>query len=300
LEIRELKSFVATVKHRSISKAAKQLELGQPTVTTHIKKLESELSVELLNRVTRPIKPTLNGQKFFELLEPLLEGLGALADKLKVAEVKGPVVIASTPDIIQHTLVTVVERFRSDYPDVHLKMVSTRRKEVIDLVKSAEVDIGVIQRVENSINLHFEALFPYERVLITPRDHPLLNVPLTSLVQIAEYPLILMSKGTYTRAILEEQITRRGVKADVVMELDSMDMIKKFVKLGLGISVGPKLALDEDDFGQLGVVPLSNLLPTDQAGIVTLPGKPVSKPTEWFVSVMRETLARHIMGSTFT
>lgn len=290
MEIRELKSFAAAARTSSISKAAEQLEIGQPTVTTHIKKLELELSLQLFDRITRPIKLTLSGQKIFGLVEPLLKGLETLSSQSVLEEERGPVVVASTSDIIQHTMFPVVERFRRDYPKVHLKMLSTRRREVIDLVRSAEVDIGVIQRVEIGDNLHFEALFPYERVLITPKSHPLVNTPLTSLAQIAEYPLILMRKGTHTRSILEEQIKRRGLLPDVVMELDSMDMIKKYVKLGLGISVGPKLALEETDFDQLGVIPLSNLLPTDQAGIVSLPRKSVSNPSKWFVSVMRETL----------
>ena len=290
MEIRELKSFAAAARTSSISKAAEQLEIGQPTVTTHIKKLELELSLQLFDRITRPIKLTLSGQKVFGLVGPLLKELETLSSQSVSEEERGPVVIASTPDIIQHTMFPVVERFRRDYPKVHLKMISTRRREVIDLVRSAQVDIGVIQRVEVGENLHFEALFPYERVLITPKHHPLLDVPVTSLAQIAEYPLILMRKGTYTRVILEEQIKRMGLLAEVVMELDSMDMIKKYVKLGLGISVGPKLALDQADFDQLGVVPLPGLMPIDQAGIVSLPRKAVSKPSKWFVSVMRETL----------
>ena len=71
-----------------------------------------------------------------------------------------------------------------------------------------------------------------------------------------------------------------------------MDMIKKYVKLGLGISIGPKLALEPDDFDQLGVVSLANLLPIDQAGIVTLPGRATSKPSKWFALVMRDTFDR--------
>ena len=120
MEIRELKSFVAAARASSISKAAEELNIGQPTVTTHIKKLELELSMQLFDRVTRPIKLTLSGQKVFELVEPLLQGLETLSIQSMEEEEKGPVVVASTPDMIQHTLFPVVERFRRDYPNVHL------------------------------------------------------------------------------------------------------------------------------------------------------------------------------------
>ena len=74
------------------------------------------------------------------------------------------------------------------------------------------------------------------------------------------------------------------------MELESMDMIKKYVSLGMGVSVGPKLAIDEDDLDQLSMVSLANFLPVDQAGLLTLPGKSLSTPAEQFISVMKNTL----------
>ena len=79
MELRELKSFVMAARYNSVSKAADELGLGQPTVTTHIKKLENELSMVLFDRVTRPIKLTLWGKTILELVEPLLDGIEMLA-----------------------------------------------------------------------------------------------------------------------------------------------------------------------------------------------------------------------------
>ena len=75
MELRELKSFVVAAKYRSVSKAAKELNIGQPTVTTHVKKLGRELAVSLFDRVTRPIRLTLAGQSIYELTMPLLDGI---------------------------------------------------------------------------------------------------------------------------------------------------------------------------------------------------------------------------------
>ena len=70
-----------------------------------------------------------------------------------------------------------------------------------------------------------------------------------------------------------------------------MDMIKRYVALGMGISVGPRLAIEPEDQEALGVISLANFLPVDQAGIVTLNGKNLSNPAREFISVMRDTLA---------
>ena len=291
MELRELKSFVIAARFRSISKAANELGLGQPTVTTHIKKLEKELNMVLFDRVTRPIRLTLSGQTIFDLSQPLLDGLDSLAVRTSEAEERGPVTIASTPDIIPHTLLRVVKVFNSLYPNVYLRIQSATRTEVIGMVRTGEVDAGIIQHPDRGEDLHFEPLFLYERVLIAPKGHELLSAPLTSLDSIVRYPLILMARGTYTRHILEEQLQKKGLHYEVIMELDSMDMIKKFVTIGMGVSVGPRLAIEEEDLDHLGMVSLANFLPVDQAGLITLPGKTLSTPANQFISVLRDTFA---------
>ena len=291
MELRELKSFVIAARFRSISKAANELGLGQPTVTTHIKKLEKELNMVLFDRVTRPIRLTLSGQTIFDLSQPLLDGLDSLAVRTSEAEERGPVTIASTPDIIPHTLLRVVKVFNSLYPNVYLRIQSATRTEVIGMVRTGEVDAGIIQHPDRGEDLHFEPLFLYERVLIAPKGHELLSDPMTSLDSIVQYPLILMARGTYTRHILEEQLQKKGLHYEVIMELDSMDMIKKFVTIGMGVSVGPRLAIEEEDLDHLGMVSLANFLPVDQAGLITLPGKTLSTPANQFISVLRDTFA---------
>ena len=291
MELRELKSFVTAAKFRSISKAATDLGLGQPTVTTHIKKLEKELNMVLFDRVTRPIRLTLSGQTIFDLSQPLLDGLDSLAVRTSEAEERGPVTVASTPDIIPHTLLRVVKVFNSLYPNVYLRIQSATRSEVIGMVRTGEVDAGVIQHPDRGDDLHFEPLFLYERVLIAPKGHELLSTPMTSLDSIAKYPLLLMARGTYTRHILEQQLQKRGLQYEVIMELDSMDMIKKFVTIGMGVSVGPRLAIEEEDLDHLGMVSLAYFLPVDQAGLITLPGKTLSTPAGQFISVLRDTFA---------
>lgn len=291
MEIRELRSFCTAARLRSISRAAQELGLGQPTVTTHIKKLEEELGMVLFDRVKRPIQLTLSGQRLADIALPLVEGIDSLPTMTAMAEEQGPVNIGSTPDIIPHTLIRVVRVFLNRYPRVHMRIRSGTRSEVLEMVEDGEVDLGVIQHSEKRDDLEFLGLFLYERVLLTPPDHPLMRQPLETLEQIAKWPLILMGRGTYTRQILEDEFRRRGVDYDVVVELDSMDMIKRYVALGMGISVGPRLSIEPDDTRSLGVISLANFLPVDQAGIVMLKGKTVSTPTRNFISVMQDVLA---------
>ncbi len=290
MELRELRSFCSAARLRSISKAAESLGIGQPSVTAHVKKLEGGLGTLLFDRVKRPIQLTLAGTKLFQMAMPLVEGLDKLIPSVSTAEEEGPVRIASSYEIISHTLTGLVEEFLSRYPHVHLRIRSGTMQEVLDLLLEGEVDVGILPGPEKGSDFEFEGLFPYERVLITPLGHPLLQTPVTSLDQIVQWPLILMERRTSTRRILEQEFQRRGLAYDVIIELDSMDLIKRYVALGLGVSIGPKLAIDPGDERQLGIVNLAALLPLEQAGIVTVKGKSLSKPARNFIRVVKQSL----------
>ena len=290
MELRELRSFCTTARFKSMSKAAEYLAVGQPTVTMQIKRLEEELGTALFDRVKRPIQLTSAGKTLAELATPLVEGIDELATTVSEAEQQGPIAVGSTPDIIPHTLLRVVRVFVARHPHIQVHVRAGTRTEVLQMVADGEMDMGIVPGAEGGAEFEFQGLFAYERVLITPPNHPLLKEPLPSLDRIAQWPLILMRRGTHTRTLLEAEFRRRGLSYEIVVELDSMDMIKRYVALGIGVSVGPRLAIEPEDRHELGVVSLANILPVEQAGIVTLRGKTLSAPSQNFISVIRDVV----------
>ena len=159
------------------------------------------------------------------------------------------------------------------------------------MVQDMEVDLGLVPGPGNGVEFDFHPLFPYERVLIAPLGHPILDSPVTSLDEIARWPLILRGEGTSTRSILEAEFRRKGLPFEVVVELDSIDMIKAYVGSGLGSSVGPKMAMDPEDQEHLGIIDLMHLIPVEQAGVVTLRGKDLSPATNEFIRLLESSFA---------
>ena len=188
----------------------------------------------------RPIQLTLAGKRLQELAVPLVEGLDALVQSASEAEERGPVVLVATPDIIPHTLLSVVRVFTSLHPQIHLTIRSAPRTQIMQMIADGEADIGIVQHYDRDEAFLFEGLFVYERVLITPVNHPLAMQPVESIEQIAKYPLIMMIEGTHTRDLLESEFKRRGISYEIVVDLDSMDMIKRYVALGNGYLGRPK------------------------------------------------------------
>ena len=289
MDVRELRSFSVAARLRSISRAAEQLEIGQPTVSTHIKKLEQELGTPLFDRIRRPIRLTLAGEKLFELAGPLVEGIEGLAVSTQQAQAEGPVTVATTANLTQF-LLRAVEAFRDENPRVRLRLRSRLRSEVIEMVSQGEVDFGIVPGADPDPSLEFEGLFPYERLLITPLNHPLLDeAPLTSFDLIAAYPLIMMGPGTYTRSAVEAEFRRKGLDFDIMMEADSLDLIKRYVGHGYGVAIIPRVVADPGDEGSLGVVPLGHILPVDRTGLITLRGRTLSAPAVALIEEVRTT-----------
>ncbi len=274
-----------------MSRAADELGLGQPTVTSHIKKLEEEMGLQLFDRVRRPIQLTPSGIALAELATPLVDGIDDLGTSTSVAEGLNPVAVASTHDIISHALLGAVRSFLRSYPHTRLSIRSGLIHEVLNMVQQGQADLGLVPAPERSDQFDFVGIFADERVLITPPGHPLLDKPLTSLDEIAEWPLILRRRESYTSRMLEEEFQRKGLRYEVVVELDSMDMVKRYVALGMGVSVGPRLAIEPEDQDELGIVSLTGLLPMEQSGVVTLRGKTLSTPARNFISVVRDTFS---------
>lgn len=295
MDIRELRSFCNVARLRSVSKAAKHLSLGQPTVTTHLKKLEDELSVVLFDRVKRPIRITSAGATLYQLAQPLVEGMDSLETEMRGVGEGGVIVVAATP-VISHPLLRVVSTFRSTYPEVQILVKSRSLQQVVELVASGDVDLGLAPGPERHPELNFEGVFIYDRVLLTPLGHPLLDIPLISFKDIAAWPLLLMGLPNRTRALLEADFQRSGLRYQVIAELDSMDTIKRNVANGMGISIGPRVAVDPGDEKNLGIVSLVNLLPVEQAGVVTLKGKHQSSPVKGFIATLKERLRKEISG----
>jgi|TARA_B100002003_G_scaffold122997_1_gene113580 DNA-binding transcriptional LysR family regulator len=277
MELRHLRSFCTAARVQGISKAANQLDIGQPTVSMHIKKLEEELGVILFERIKRPIQLTPVGNTLAQMISPMIDNLDNLITEDVIAGWETPVTLGAPHTVIPHLLLESVGLFRKTYPNTPLHIRSGHRREVLQMVRNREIDLGIIPGRDHSFDLDFRNLSPYETVLITPLGHPLLSKPVKSFAEIASYPLILMEQSTFTRSLLESEFRNNGLGYEIVMELQNMDYIKRYVALGMGISVGPRLGLRKEDSTDLSVIDLDHLIPPDQVGCVTLAGRPLSK-----------------------
>lgn len=292
MELREIISFYHVARLRSVSKAARKLELGQPTVTTHLRKLEGEFGIILFDRIKRPIQLTSEGTLFYELVTPIVESIDTLKTQMDYSEGRGSFVVGAYPDIVSYHLPRPIRQFRARYPDVRMRLVARSYSDLIRLVKSGEVDLALCSAPPaDDSSLEFAGLFDYNVVLITAPSHELLQSQPIAIADMAKFPLILNSPESLSRRRVEQKLRECGVSYDVVLEMDNTEMIKRYVAIGMGIAIVSDFTLHPEDHDRLAVVRLDHLFPSADIGVCTLKGKFHGRGVRNFINTLEENLS---------
>ena len=291
MELRELISFYHVARVRSVSKAARTLELGQPTVTTHLRKLEDEFGITLFDRIKRPIQLTSEGITLLELVTPVVTSVDALKTQMDYAERRGSFVVGAYPDLVTHHLPSGIQKFRDDYPDVRIRLLARSYNPLIQLVRSGEIDLAFCSSPPpDDTSLEFKELFKYNTVLLTPPGHELLHDHSITLDEIANFPLILTAPESQLRQKVEQAFKSSALSPDVVLALDDTESMKRYVEIGMGIAIGSDFTLHSEDHNRFGVLRLDHLFPSSVIGVCTLRGKFAGQAVRNFIEMMSDQI----------
>jgi DNA-binding transcriptional LysR family regulator len=296
LEIKELKSFCMVARLGSFSKASQMLAMGQSAVTKHIQRLEAELGEELVERGGRPIRLTPAGANLFRIALPLVEGIEDLTRRAAPNATEPPVTVAVPHGFIGHVLLEAVREMRRLAPSRSIRIRSGTKDETFYLVQSGAVDFAIAPDPGRSARFKFTPLFPSERILITPADHAFVQRPPSSLKEIARHPLVLLRFQTETRTLLETELRRLGVPYEIAVELDSMDLLERYVELGLGLAIGLRGALTTERNLRVGIVSLARFLPSETVGVVQSRSIALSPGAHDLVKVLEKLGLAHCRG----
>ncbi len=292
MELREIISFYHVARLNSVSKAARRLELGQPTVTTHLRKLEDEFGITLFDRIKRPIQLTSEGAIFLELITPIVESVDTLKTQMDYTERRGSLHIGAYPDLVTHHLPRPIQAFLDCYPDVRLQLTARPYLSLLQMIKSGELDLAICSDSPGEDpSLEFTDLFRYHVVLLTPPGHQLLQKHPVELTDIANWPLILSSPDSLTRRKLEQAFKDCGIGFDVVLAVDHVESVKQYVEIGMGVAIGNDFTLHPEDHDKLGVVSLEHIFPSSVIGMCTLKGKFLGRAVRNFMDTLSEHLS---------
>lgn len=297
LQLPQLRSFCLVGKEGNFTAAAKQLGLSAPTVWQQVRALERELGASLVRRRGRAVELTPEGKVLLEMVQPWVGALDTLPRVFagRRAGLPRQVTVASTHYLLSYHLPEPVRDFHKQHPADRLILRAAMAPDVLRAVARAEVDLGIGPYDRNEARdagLAFEDLFEMRLMLATPPDHPLTRKKRLTAGDLVAHPIILPPKESHAYKTLERILRREGLfeRLQPVMETFSLDIVRKYVELGVGIAlnfVGPGAERHMPGVSMRLWDPKMEGLPV---AIMSLKGAVAPAPAEEFRKLLRERL----------
>ncbi len=264
MKLQQLRYIWEVARHGlNVSQTAEWLYTSQPGVSKQIRMLEDELGVQIFMRSGKQLTSvTPAGEAIIALAGKIL----AEADNIKrVAKEhsdhrRGSLSIATTHTQARYVLPPVIKTFAAKYPEVSLHMHQGSPMQIAELAAKHNVDFAIAtEALELFDNLVMLPCYRWNRSIIVPPNHPLTKAKQLTLKEIADYPLVTYVFGFTGRSQLDDAFRREGLVPKVVFTATDADVIKTYVRLGMGIGIVATLAYDKDEDTELVALDASHL-----------------------------------------
>lgn len=295
MELDQVRTFLAVTRRGSFSRAAQDLFLTQPAISIRIKELEEELGHQLLERRQRGVALTPAGQMFLRRAEAIVGEVASLEAELSDLSAlrTGRVSLGASDTVCLYLLPGVLSRFVAKYPGVELSLSTQISRRVLELVGRDEVDVGIVTLPVESEVVETRPLYDEEFLLICPPGHALDSKRRLSPGDLTGHPIIHLKPETFTRAWIDSRLERLGLREQVRLEVSTVEVIKRLVEAGLGISLVPEIAVAEEArSGRLRARRVPELELVRGVGLAFRRGKYFSRALEALVEEIRAGVAR--------
>ena len=292
MDFDQLHTFLEIVRLKSFSKAAQTCYRTQPAISAQVRQLEQELRAELFERFGSRISLTTAGKIFADYAEQMLDLRRRAQDAIAELESnpRGELVIAANEATCIYVLPTVFSQFRQLFPAVQLQVNRSYGAHVVEAVLDNSADFGLTQLPVAEKRLQVVNVHEDEIKLIVPAGHPLAGCASVTPANLTEFYLVLPQQGK-TRARLNAWLEPVEDELKISMELDSTEMIKRFVMAGMGISfLAASNCREEAAAGRLRAISLAPEPMMRRLGLIYRKDKALSKAALGFIQVVLDNV----------
>lgn len=244
--------YIWEVAHHdlNVSATAQVLYTSQPGISKQIRLLEDELGVEIFARSGKHLtRITPAGEAILQVAGEILrkvESIKQVAQEFS-DEAKGSLSIATTHTQARYALPGVIEKFMQQYPDVSLHMHQGTPMQIAEMAANGTTDFAIAtEAMELFGDLIMMPCYRWNRSILVPRSHPLAQQAKPTLEQVAAYPLVTYVFGFTGRSKLDDAFKSRGLTPRIAFTAADSDVIKTYVRLGVGVGIVASMALDKD------------------------------------------------------
>jgi len=287
MDFDQLETFIEVARLSSFSRAAEKRFRTQPAISSQIRSLEEDVGARLLDRSGGKVSLTASGKLFLKFAEETLDArkaaMTAIAETERVP--RGEIVVGANEGTCLHILPEVFAHFKKQYPDVAVNIRRADYSKVLESVIDNSVDFGVVSLPVTDNRLTAVLIHRDDLVLIVTPRHPLAKLKSASAVDIAQYPLVMPKVG-HTRDALDQLFHERKLKPRYAMELDSSELLKRFVAADVGVGFISRSNVQEDlKANVLAAVPLADVQIRRDLALVFRKDKALSRAALAFIDI---------------
>jgi len=294
MNLDQIRNFYEVAVNKSFTLAAEKLYRTQPAISTQVRILEEERGEKLFDRIGKRVCLTQAG----EILLPYAERLLNLHNEAKLAITelnatpKGKILIGANEATCIYVLPQIFALFKKKYPEVQISIYRNFSKKVVDKILENQLDFGIVTLPVANRDLNVVPIAEDELWLVTSPSHPLASRRSVNLNELVPHPIIFHKAGT-TRERLMKHFGKLWDKLNISMELASIETIKKFVSIGMGVSIVPKsYVLNECEHGTLRLIRVKNLRMIRKLGLIYRKNRYLSRASKAFLEVVQESLQK--------
>lgn len=268
MDIRQLRYFASIAEYGSLSAAAEQLRVAQPSLSQHVKRMEDELGVQLLVRSPRGVILTDSGRLFYDHCKKIIGYMEIAIAEMRAhsSDISGPVTLGFPSSAANVLLVPLVETIRHQYPQVVLRVMEGMSGHVQQWLSEGMIDLGILYDVNSARNLTLFPLVMEKLFLVCAPDDwdsPVGTDGIAeqgiNLADCAGFDLILPNRTHGLRELIERVAEPLGIMLSIFLEADSLSQIKMLVARGSGRTILPIAAVTQEvEAGRLVLVPIQN------------------------------------------
>jgi len=272
MKLQQLRYIVEVLNHNlNVSATAESLFTSQPGISKQVRMLEDELGIQVFERSGKHLtQVTPAGQEIIRYASEILgkvESIKSVARQYTQPD-QGTLNIATTHTQARYALPDVIQGFIKRYPNVSLHMHQGTPTQISESVVKGKTDFAI---ATEAMHLYQDLImlpcYHWNRSVIVPKDHPLSKIKNITIADIAEHPIVTYIFGFTGRSELDEAFNAAGHSPNVVFTATDADVIKTYVRLGLGVGVVATMAMNEADNDDFCVIDASHLFKSSTTSI---------------------------------
>ncbi|UCI31976.1 LysR family transcriptional regulator [Mesorhizobium sp. B4-1-4] len=270
LTIRQLEILAAVGDAMSFTAAAEALGISQPAVSETIRRVEVELGMPVIDRTTRKMKLTPEGQHIIatarEAVRYLHHSLGTISDHL-IGQ-RNRIAISALPSAVCSLLSDYLPLFLEAHPNVDVNIYDVAQGEALTMLNDGIVDAALLSRPEDMTGLEFHLVFQDALHAVCHRGHPLARMPKVTWHEFQDWPFIAISRSSSVRQLTDAGFLQAGISVDAAFEVRQIPSASALASAGLGITILPSMTLSMVSKDKLSMIPLVEPVITRQIGFV--------------------------------